>query len=662
MTRPAHLVPAAALARGSAPASGPTALDPDRPGRPGRRGRTARRGPGAGAGRARGELPALAVLLAATAALYLWDLSASGWANSFYAAAVKAGSESWTAWFFGSLDPESFITVDKPPASLWVMGLSARLFGFSSWSLLAPQALEGVLAVGTLYAAVRRWHGPRAGLLAGAALALTPAAALMFRFDNPDALLVLLMTVAAYLVVRALEHASWRWLALAGVAIGFAFLTKMLQGFLVLPAFGLVYLLAAPTGLGRRVLHLLGAAAAVVVAAGWWVLLVTFWPGTAPYIGGSTDGSVMDLVLGYNGLGRILGGGGGGGGGMSGGATGSSFGGAATWQRLFSSEFGNEISWLLPAALVALVFGLALTWRAPRTDRTRASFVLWGGWLLVSGGVFAYMEGTVHPYYTVALAPAVAALVAIGGQLLWTRRDRLSGRVGLGLLVTAATVWGFVLLQRNDTYLVLSWLVLLVGVLAAAGLVITPVRMRRVAVLLVLSGVLAGGAGTASYAVATAATPHSGSIPTVGPAAAGAGGGFGGMSGMPGAAGRTEGSEGSTAALTELLQGAGTRWSAAVSGSQSAASLMLSSGTAVMAMGGWSDDPTPTLAQFQAYVAAGEVHYLVAGGGGTGTGGRGGDGTVSEVTTWVAQTFASSTVDGYTVYDLTRPVGGGDAA
>jgi 4-amino-4-deoxy-L-arabinose transferase-like glycosyltransferase len=176
--------------------------------------------------------PALLVLLAATTALYLWNLSASGDANSFYAAAVQAGTRSWKALFFGSLDSSNFITVDKPPAALWVMGLSGRIFGFSSWSMLAPQALEGVAAVGLLYGAVRRWSGPAAGLLAGATLALTPAAALMFRFNNPDALLTLLLVAGAYCVVRALERADTRWLCLAGTAIGFAFLTKMLQGFL----------------------------------------------------------------------------------------------------------------------------------------------------------------------------------------------------------------------------------------------------------------------------------------------------------------------------------------------------------------------------------------------------------------------------------------------
>ncbi|GFJ89204.1 hypothetical protein Prum_028460 [Phytohabitans rumicis] len=261
------------------------------------------------------HLAALIVLLAGTAALYLYGLGSSGNANSFYAAAVQAGTQSWKALFFGSSDAANFITVDKPPASLWVMALSGRIFGFSSWSMLAPQALEGVAAVGLLYATVRRWSGPVAGLLAGATLALTPVAALMFRFNNPDALLTLLLVAGAYCVVRATERASARWLMLAGVAVGFGFLTKMLQAFLVLPAFALVYLMAAPTGLGRRLAHVGAAGVALVVSAGWWVAIAELWPASSrPYIGGSENNSVLDLVFGYNGLGRILGGAGNGGG------------------------------------------------------------------------------------------------------------------------------------------------------------------------------------------------------------------------------------------------------------------------------------------------------------------------------------------------------------
>jgi 4-amino-4-deoxy-L-arabinose transferase-like glycosyltransferase len=647
--------------------------------------------------------PAFVTLLLATGFLYLWGLGASGTANSFYAAAVQAGSTSWKALFFGSLDAGNFITVDKPPAALWVMGLSARLFGFNAWSMLVPQALEGVAAVGLLYGAVRRWSGPVAGLAAGAALALTPAAALIFRFNNPDALLVLLMVAGAYCVVRAVERASTRWLLLAGVAIGFAFLTKMLQGVLVLPAFGAVYLIAAPTSLRRRLTQLVAAAVAVVVSAGWWIAAVQLWPASSrPYIGGSTNNTVMDLVLGYNGFGRLLGGSGnaGGGGGMGGSAaaTGSSFGGATGIGRLFGSEMGNEISWLLPAALVGLVGGLWFTRRAPRTDRTRAALVLWGGWLLVTGVVFSSMQGTIHPYYTVALAPAIAGLVAIGGQELWQHRAGLTGRLGTAAMVAAAGGWSVVLLGRNPGWLPpLRWIVLSVTVAVCLALLV-PLRAlarparRRAAGTLLLAGVLAGLSGTAAYAAATAASPHSGSIPSVGPAsAAAAGDGMGGGMGAPaggqgGAPGGTppqggqqppgmssatsEGaaSEGSvvgsgggggggqgvasSSELTTLLAATTSRWSAAVVGDQSAAELELSSETAVMAMGGWSgSDPAPTLAQFEQYVSSGQVRYFIAGGGAGGSGQ--GSGTTAQITAWVTSHFTATTVGTQTVYDLT---------
>src|ERR1700754_297702 len=231
----------------------------------------------------------LGVLLVATAVMYLWNITINGMGNQFYAGAAQAGSTNWEALLFGSLDPNNFITVDKPPVSQWVMGLSGQIFGFSSASMLVPEALMAVIAVALLYGAVRRVCGPRAALLAGAALALMPVAALMFRYNNPDAVMVLLMMAAAYCTVRALERASAKWVALAGVALGFAFLAKMLEGIMVMPAIGLVYLVAAPTVLRRRLLHLLGAAVAFLVSAGWFVALTLLWPASSrPYIAGST--------------------------------------------------------------------------------------------------------------------------------------------------------------------------------------------------------------------------------------------------------------------------------------------------------------------------------------------------------------------------------------
>src|SRR6516165_683695 len=394
--------------------------------------------------------PAMLGLLAVTALLYLFNLSRNGYANDFYAAAVQAGTKSWKAFFFGSFDSSNFITVDKTPASLWVMELSARVFGFNSWSILAPEALEGVLAVFLLYAAVRRWFGPGAGLVAGLVLVLTPAAALIFRFNNPDALLVLLMTASAYCVQRAIERDRTRWLVFAGLLLGFGFLAKMMQAFLVLPGFGLAYLWAGPARMRRRLWQVAVFGASVVAGAGWWVAIAQLTPAAdRPYFGGSTNNSILELALGYNGLGRLDGtetgsigfnGSSVGGGGFGGGGAGG-FGGSTGILRLFQSEFGGQVSWLIPAALISLgallwvsrrsVSWRSVSWRsspvaspaassaASSVTRMRAFAAIWGGWLLVTGLVFSFMQGIIHPYYMVALGPPIGALVGVGASSLW---------------------------------------------------------------------------------------------------------------------------------------------------------------------------------------------------------------------------------------------------
>lgn len=248
--------------------------------------------------------PAFLGLLAATLLLYLYDLSSSGYANSFYSAAVQAGSQSWKAFFFGSLDAGNAITVDKPPASLWPMELSVRVFGLNSWAILAPEVLMGVGSVAVVHASVRRRFSPAAGLIAGAVLALTPVAALMFRFNNPDAMLALLMALACYFVVRALEDGRTKWLLWAGAAIGFAFLAKTLQAFLILPPLAIVYAVCAPVSVKKRLGQLAAATLALVVSGGWWVAIVELWPASSrPYIGGSQNNSFLELTFGYNGFG-----------------------------------------------------------------------------------------------------------------------------------------------------------------------------------------------------------------------------------------------------------------------------------------------------------------------------------------------------------------------
>ncbi|MEU3522839.1 glycosyltransferase family 39 protein [Streptomyces sp. NPDC038707] len=491
--------------------------------------------------------PALLVLLAVTLLLYLYGLSASGYANSFYSAAVQAGSTSWKAFFFGSLDAGNAITVDKPPAALWPMALSVRLFGLNSWAILVPEVLMGVATVAVVHAAVRRRFSPVAGLVAGTVLALTPVAALMFRFNNPDALLALLMSVACYLVVRALEDGRTKWLVWAGAAIGLAFLAKTLQAFLILPALALVYAVCAPVSVRKRFAQLAAATLALVVSGGWWVAVVELWPASSrPYIGGSQHNSFLELTFGYNGLGRLNGeetgsvGGGGGPGGGRWGETG--------WDRMFDSETGGQISWLLPTALILLAAGLVATRKARRTSVTRASFLVWGGSLLTTMVVFSYMAGIFHQYYTVALAPYLAAVTGMGAGLLWERRREGWAGVTLAASLVAAAAWGYVLLHRTPGYLPwVRWLVLVGGLAAALGLVFAGRLSRRLALATAAVGLVAALAGPAAYTLSTVRQGHTGSIVTAGPAGAsmmgGRGGGPGGarfFEGMPGQGGSNQ--------------------------------------------------------------------------------------------------------------------------
>ncbi|WP_273699990.1 ArnT family glycosyltransferase [Actinomadura graeca] len=650
--------------------------------------------------------PALLALLAAAGVLYTWGLGASGWANAFYSAAAQAGAVSWKAFFFGASDAAGAITVDKAPGALWPMALSARIFGVNPWSVLVPQALMGVATVGVLHAAVRRRSPAWAALLAGAVLALTPVAALMFRFNNPDALLVLLLTLGAYGMVRAQEGAGAGWLVFAGACVGAGFLAKMLQAFLVVPVFALVYLVAAPGTVGRRLWRLLAAGAALVAAAGWWVAAVALVPASSrPYIGGSQHDSVLELALGYNGLGRL-----------SGEETGGlgNLDGDAGWARMFGPVIGGQVSWLLPAALVLLVAGLWATRRAPRTDPARAAFALWGGWLLVTAAVFSFMRGIFHEYYTVALAPAVAALAGMGAAVLWERRRTAAAAVVLAAVVAVTSVWAFVLLGRAPGWH--PWLgpvVLVCGLAGAAGLAAARLLGARVLAGVVVVALAACLAGPAAYAADTARTPHSGAIVTAGPRTAGGSGPGRGVRGGPGpwgpAAGRAGGARpgvmpgspsggppgglpggvpGSAAGLpgggprgggpggggpgglldagrpgaevTAVLKAgaASSTWAAAAVGSNAAAGYQLATGRPVMAVGGFNGtDPAPTLAEFQRLVRGGRIGYFIAGGGGTGMRAASGSDAARRITAWVQASFTATAVGGTTLYDLTPGAG-----
>ena len=628
------------------------------------------------------EFPAFAVLLLATLALYCLSLSKSGNANSFYAAAVQAGTHSWKAFFFGSFDASNFITVDKPPFALWVMELSGRIFGFSSWSMLLPEALAGVATVAILTRTVRRWFGPVSGLISGAVLAATPVAALMFRFNNPDAILILLMTIAAWCTIRAVETGRSKWLVWVGALLGTAFITKMFQGVVLVPVFAGVYLLAGPPKLAKRLWQLAAAGVSLTVFALWWPIVVTFTPATSrPYIGGSTDNSIWNLIWGYNGLGRIngtavgspgtLGGhatntasnaiatmGGGGAGGM--GASGSlDFGGVSGIFRMFNNAFGTEISWLLPAALIIIAAGLYLRRGKPRTDLMRAGILLWGGWLMIHVLIFSFMKGTIHPYYAIALAPGLAALIGIGLPMMWQRfgATKLTWLWPVSLAVS--TVWIWILLGDTPTFL--PWLrwVIVTGGLLSAGIwwSLTSETSAKARHLLAGTGLAILMAGPLTFTIATASVAHAGSIPVAGPSSAAGMGGIGGQTGGGGMGGGLGTSAADTQLVAYLTAHKGSaRWIAATVSTLSAAPVELASGgQPVMAIGGFNgSDDAPTLAQFEAYVKSGQLKYYFTSSSGDSMG-PGGMGASSQ-TAILAWVKAHGTLVNYggtsTLYDL----------
>ncbi|MEU1878287.1 glycosyltransferase family 39 protein [Streptosporangium sp. NPDC020072] len=635
--------------------------------------------------------PALWAVLALAAVLHLWALGRNGYANSYYSAAVLSGTRSWKAFFFGALDAGSFITVDKPPLALWVMGISARVLGFGTWSLLLPQAVAGVAAVGVTHSAVRRalpgTAGHAAALIAALVMTLTPITVAINRDNNPDTVLVLLLVLAAWCCQEAIRTGRTRTLVLSAVLVGLAFNTKMLQAYLVLPAFTLVHLATAPGTVPRRLGRLLAAGAALVVSSAWWMVVVDLWPAEdRPYIGGSTDNSVRDLVVGYNGLGRILGqdfaGGGPGGGGFGG----AGFGGASGAGRLFNDVMAGQISWLLPFAAVALAAGLVFTARA-RLRPARVALLLWGGWLAVHYAVFSFSSGTFHPYYSTAMAPAVAALTGLGGVLSWhAGRTRRSWAWVLPAALAVTGAWAFTVLRRTPDFVPwLAWAVAGVTVVAVTATALSgalsgtssgtssglrPGSPRGRARLLAASGVVAalftGLAGPAAYALTPLGSAVNGTNPTAGPQT----GGFGGMrGGFPGGfpgGGRGDRPEGLPEGLPKdppegSLEGlpggfpggpgggmsektiaylrknmGGATWLVAVSSAQGASSAILSTGLPVIAMGGFvGGDPAMTVERLTALVASGELRYVIPGGG------RGGpDSGGSEVTAWVSANCA----------------------
>ncbi|SDJ90690.1 4-amino-4-deoxy-L-arabinose transferase [Lentzea albidocapillata subsp. violacea] len=610
---------------------------------------------------------ALVAICVAAGALYVWAIGAGQVGNPYYAAAAKSMTTSFTDFLFGSFDPAGVVTVDKPPMSLWPQAVAVWIFGFHGWVVLLPQVVEGVAAVFLLHRTVRLWADEEVALLAALIFALTPITVAINRDNNPDTLLVLLLVAAAYAFTRSVQATESRprtkWLLWCAFFIGCGFLTKMLQAWIVVPGFALAYLVGTSAPVKRRILDLLAAGGVLVVSSFWWVALHAWWPGSKPYVGGSTDGGAWDLIIGYNGLGRVFGGSGNRGGGgqpaemeFAGPRGGAMFGGEPGITRMFDSSVGGQISWLLPLCLLVLVtvaVAGVLRWRRgiPGDPAERAGWFMWGSWLLVTAAVFSFAQGIFHPYYTTMLAPPVAAISAAGLAMFWRARSFVRFLLPLSVAITAA--WAIVVVSRDTSFH--GWTRWAVLGVAAVAIAVLLAGLRRTGVVAALVAVLLT---PAVWSAATAATDGSGGVmPAAGPSEPGGGfeifangqppagvrGGRQPMQGGPPGGGRGELTDEQKRILSYAKENSGgAEITLAVAGpAQMASPFIMGSDEVVIGMGGFSgSDNAPSVGQLQAWLTEGRLKFVLGGEmGGRGPGGRGDNGRQE----WIAA--HCSTVD-----------------
>jgi len=634
--------------------------------------------------------PEMILLAVLAGVLNFWALSKNGWANDYYAAAVRSMSSSWHNFLYGSFDASGVMTVDKPPLALWVQAASVKLFGFHSLSILVPQALMGVASVALVYDLVRRRFGRLGGFVAGLVLATTPIAVAISRHNNPDALLTLCFVAAVWFTVRALESGRTRWLVLAGVSVGLAFETKMAVALMVVPGIAAAWIWARPRG-AQLLRPALASAGAAIAVGGAWPLLMALTPSSdRPWISGTADNSIWSLIFGYNGLGRISGQAGGPGGGAGGGGGGGSvFGEAAGPFRLLNAALGGQAGWLLGFALVGGL-GILIASRMRRDDARTGWLLAVGGAFVACGVAFSEAKGIFHPYYVSLMAPFTAALV--GGGAAQLARGGQHMRILAPLAVVGGVATELVVLHNSAGSL--TWLpsvLIVLGSAAVVALAMVTVPRLRVAILAAALALLL--IAPASWAVQTLDHKTSGTFPAGGPSAmagfgggggrpgAGAGGGppgamaggqgalgapptgapsaqaGGGNAGPGGGGGMFGGNDASlTAALSYVSENGG--GAIAVSSQQGASSTIIDSGANVVAIGGFSGRESEVSVSWLAdAVRSGQIRWiLVDSSGGMGNDGRTGSSAVmaaaAEVGTKVTLSSSSSSSSGGTLYDL----------
>jgi 4-amino-4-deoxy-L-arabinose transferase-like glycosyltransferase len=568
----------------------------------------------------------LAAILVVAAVAFAWGANRQV-LEVYYAASVRSMSSSWHDFLFGAFDPRGTITLDKLPGAFWLQALSVRVFGLHAWAIVLPQIVEGVATVLALYVVVRRHAGTLAGLLAAALLAISPATVALDRGNVADSLLILLMVLAADATTRATASGRLRTLLLAGGLVGLAFQAKMIEAWALLPALAAMYLLAAPGGVRRRLGHLAAAGAVVVLVSLSWMTFVTVVPShDRPAIDGSRQNSIYQQVFDYNGFGRIDA--------PLAGLTNSSPAAAELlgafrvrhspgWDRLLVGSAGRDGGWWLPAALLAAVGVLTARRRRNRRDPVRAGVVLWGVWLVTLFALFS-VAGRINPYYLGALAPAIAALCAIGLSTAWQQWSRIQAR--LATPAPAGPGRGFPGLPRSLAWLIAAsiattayalwllpahnrpgWLPVATAALGAVALGAAVVALTRPSQR-TFAGALTAVCLAAALVpvVASASLTSHGSGPFDTPFQSSS------VTAVTQQFARSA-SEPSPAAIAAFEQfGQGARYPLATYTSLLAAPLIYATGQEVLPIGGFQGtNPSPTLNQLQRLIAQGQLHLIL---------------------------------------------------
>lgn len=606
------------------------------------------------------ERPVLIVVLFLNALLNFWNLGINGWANYFYSAAVQSGTKDAISAFFGASDWGNSITVDKPPLSLWVMELSAKFFGFTPLGILVPQAIMGIASTWLIYVIVRKQFSAAAALVAAVAFCTTPIVVLMSRYNNPDPLMLLLMLVAVYSMQHAIESGRLKFLVVAGIAVGLAFMTKQLQGLLVLPSLVVAYYAWAEVSWFRRLKYAAIAGAAMVLTGGLWMTVVDLVPADArPYVGGSRSNSVLELTLAYNGVDRIVG-------------TEENpvanlipaqfrqVDSDAGLMRLFNANYGQEIGWLLPAAIICALLIIASWKYLPSGRGARSLAFIAVTWFFGTYGVLSFMGNQIHTYYTEALAPPMALTVGVACAIYFQHRRLLRFRMAAAAAILSTSLCSWLILNSVVGWPI--WLgnaVLFAGAIGAA-LAAVPPPTRWLEVCAATAAAAAMLVGPLATSVLNTTLIQNGSNPVSGQLTKSTGSINRFLDemkhGNPAWAYDVAFGQKPNDSILQLLRASnGCTWAAATAASQTAARLQIEADRPVMPLGGFAGtDPSPTLAAFKIHVDDGSICYFLSQDGFLAT--QTANSAFAEISEWVEAHYEREDIGGQGIYDLSKPV------